>query len=960
MKIKQLFIKDFGIFNNQQMDEIGSGLVIVGGLNRAGKSTFLQLLRHIAFGFPRRKNFITARGKHEVEAIVSLDNKEELHIHLKGHGEPLIKSLKGEKQVASVSELYNSLDPFTYQQLFTITLDELQSNTNNNIDKERLQSILLGAGLQEFVLLPQLEDYFNKQAEKIGGKNGDPKVREFKPYSTQIEEGINIRTEAAKQVDRYNIQQRELKNVHKQIKQYKNKVDKLEKEVNRLDILKNNYQNYSKVTKLESKLATSEARKYFASSFYPDKAKEILARYNKIEEQVTSQNLYLKERLGINNIKGFKAKCLKYQEEINLIKQTLSGVKERIRHYHEMERNIANDEDSLKSSINQINEDWNGNISYLHRIKTDHIELVLLQRFIDKYNKILATLEGEKEKLLEYKERKISLEASLQSLEVRDPKQRLRFYFISSFICIFLGFALSYIHIYLSIIGLTGFLGLILYLLYKYTLEKGYLTYREKGYSELSNLEHKINSAREKINSYSELISPLEKELNKYRVSLGLNTEASPELIKDYFREIQQSKEKLFTLEQKIEHLKKDYKQIENELRELLDILKEFPEVLSLKRVDEEMDLYLQDGLLFSMLQQIIEYIDIISKLSINENELIAFQDELKKLYKLSDLELREFDRGIPIYIEEYLDHSRRKQNYQDLLGGKEQLNQQIRAVLNTELVRNAMRNYPENVDDGKNIEDLYSSFIYLYEQFLSLESVETKYYASCDQRKNLAVNLKELEEKEQIIKKELADLSTDKKLKMASTMINHSRQELSYLAEDYAVNKTAAYILKKVRETFIQQTKDKLLAGASQYFQKITGGEYKAILPTEKIMKGDFQCLLKDGTIQESTDILSRGTNEQLFLAIRISRIKEIEPALPVIVDDSFVNFDSYHLVETMEILKELSKSHQVFILTCHPNIVEICQDDTTIQYWKLEKGYFERTVKDDLLNHLKKDNSI
>ncbi len=960
MKINHIFIKDFGIFNNQKMDEIAPGMVIIGGLNRAGKTTFLQLLRHIAFGFPRRNDFITAREKHEVEARVSLDNREEMLIHLQGYGEPIISSVKGDKQVASVSELYNNLDPFTYQQLFTITLDELQAKTNNNVDKERLQSILLGAGLQEFVLLPQLEDYFNKESEKIGGKNGDPMVREFKPYSTQIEEGLKIRAEASKQVDRYNIKQEELKKVHRQIKEYSIKVDKLNKEINRLDILKNNYQNYSKVIKLESKISTSEAKKYLSSKFYPEKAKDLLSKYNEKVEQVNSQNLFFTEKLGIDKIKDFKDKCLKYQEKVNLIIQSLSGIKERIRYYHETERNIAHDEDKLKSSINQINEDWHGDISNLHSIKTDHIELVSLQRFIDKYNKILATLETEKERLLEYKERKIYLEESLQSLEVRDPKKRLRFYFISSFISIVLGYGLSFIHLYLSMFGLAGFLGIIMYLLYKYTLEKGYLTYREKSYSELSNLEHKINSCRKKIDSYSELISPLKKELNKYKGSFGLTTDASPELIKDYFREVQQAKEKLFDIEQKKVRLKRDYNLIENELRELLNILKEFPELLSVNVVDEDISLYLQDELLFSMLEQLFEYIELVSKLSIYENELIAFKDELKKLYNLSNLELGEFDQGIPIYIEEYLEHSRSKRNYQDLLEEKEQLVQQIKAVLNTELVRNAMRDYPKNGDNKteKTISDLYSSFIYLYEKFLNLESVETSYYNSREQMENFLVKLKESEEQKQIIQKELDDLSTDEKLKKGSNMINRARQELSYLAEDYAINKTAAYILKKVRETFIQQTKDKLLAGASQYFRKITSGEYKAILPTEKIMKGDFKALLKDGTIQESTDILSRGTNEQLFLAIRISRIKEIEPALPVIVDDSFVNFDSKHLLETMGLLRELSKSHQVFVLTCHPNIIEICKDDTAIQYWQLEKGQFKKTVRDDLINYLKTNN--
>ncbi|MFP4661987.1 MAG: AAA family ATPase [Halanaerobiales bacterium] len=957
MRIKKLFIRDFGIFNNQQIDEIGPGLVIIGGLNRAGKTTFLQLLRYIAFGFPRKKDFIPAREKHEVEAVVAMDNNKEVSIHLQGYAEPLISMLQGNKEVASAGDLYNSLDPFTYQQLFTITLDELQSNKKNGIDKERLQSILLGAGLQEFVLLPQLEDYFNNQAEKIGGKNGDPKVRDFKPYTMQIEEGLNIRNQASRQVEKFKQKKEELKDINHQIEEYDKQKDELEKEINRLDILKNNYKNYSKIIELESKLNTDEAKMFLNRDFYPEKAKDILERYNKKEAQVSKNNLYLKNKLGLDNLTLFKQKCLKYKDKIALIKQKLSGLKERIRYYHETERNIVQEEDDLRTFLNKVNEDWNGNIAKLHNIKSDQIELVSLQRFIDRYKKLSGALENEKERLQEYQERKTYLEESIDTLEVRDPKKTLRFYFLSSFGCILLGFALSFIHIYLSAIGLAGFLGLVIYLFYKYSLEKGYLTYREKSFSELNNLDHQIENSQKKLKSYRKLIDPLNKELNQYRISLGLAKDAPPELIKDYFREIQQCKEKLNNIEQKKEQLDVDYQKIDKDLKELVEILKEFPEALSLEKIDGEIELDLQDDILFSMLDQMLEYTESISNLSTHENELAEIENELKSLYSISDMELADIKKGIPIYIEEYLEYSRRKQMFQALFAQKEQLVQQIKAVLNTELVRNAMKDYPvKSESEGeKSLDNLYESFSYLYDRYLSLESVESKYYNSREQLDALVTEKKKTGEIKQSLKKELADLATDDELRRGSILIDQARQELSYLAEEYAVNKTASYVLKKVRETFIQQTKDKLLAGASQYFRRITGGEYKAILPTDKIMQGDFQALLKDGTVQTSTEFLSRGTNEQLFLAIRISRIKEIKPALPVIVDDSLVNFDSYHLVESLELLKELARTHQVFILTCHPNIIEACDDNLPVQYWKLETGQFSQSNKDELYNYLK-----
>ena len=53
MYMKKIYISDFGVIRNQSLDDILNGIVVVGGLNRAGKSTFMELLRHIAWGFPK-------------------------------------------------------------------------------------------------------------------------------------------------------------------------------------------------------------------------------------------------------------------------------------------------------------------------------------------------------------------------------------------------------------------------------------------------------------------------------------------------------------------------------------------------------------------------------------------------------------------------------------------------------------------------------------------------------------------------------------------------------------------------------------------------------------------------------------------------------------------------------------------------------------------------------------------
>ena len=90
--------------------------------------------------------------------------------------------------------------------------------------------------------------------------------------------------------------------------------------------------------------------------------------------------------------------------------------------------------------------------------------------------------------------------------------------------------------------------------------------------------------------------------------------------------------------------------------------------------------------------------------------------------------------------------------------------------------------------------------------------------------------------------------------------------------------------------------------------------------------------------------------------MAVRISRINEIKTSLPVILDDSFVNFDIAHTKNTVKALVKLARTHQIFVLTCHASLVELISSQCIqAQYFKLEKGKFSKSTGGDLQEYLK-----
>ncbi|MFQ5443131.1 MAG: ATP-binding protein, partial [Nitrospinales bacterium] len=73
----------------------------------------------------------------------------------------------------------------------------------------------------------------------------------------------------------------------------------------------------------------------------------------------------------------------------------------------------------------------------------------------------------------------------------------------------------------------------------------------------------------------------------------------------------------------------------------------------------------------------------------------------------------------------------------------------------------------------------------------------------------------------------------------------------------------------------------------------------------------------------------MSRGTREQLYLAMRLGLIEEYEKRaepLPIIMDDVLVNFDEIRGHEFMEILQGFAQARQVLLLSCHRHTLKVC----------------------------------
>jgi DNA repair ATPase RecN len=867
MYYKNLYIRDFGIFSNQNLKDISENLVVIGGKNRSGKSTFLKLLRYLPYGLPQNSSIPPASNQYYIEAELEKENKK-FNLFLNGFSKPEV--IDEDQKQHTTAELFNHLDQLTYQQLFSISLDELQqlSKIAKGKKKEkRLFSILLGAGFSELIKVPELADKYFNNAKNIGGVLGDPAVASFKPYYNEIKAAEEIRDQALLEIKEFTQKRDEIELSQKKLKIKNQNIASLENRFFLLDLLKN---NYSELEILEKKKAKLEKAAVKSNNF--------------------NQKDNFKKRL--DNLLSF----LKSQsKKIKIYQQKEDVLQEKIKNYQSQENKIADNLQDLVSELENLNSSWKEPLQQLENIKIDLIEEQKLNKMLAEHNKLEAEIEKQKSEIKNLEFEIEENESELKKTKFKKPElvlKRSYFVIISAFITLGVSFFvnLNLLRYFSLLIALVAFI----YYSSNYSQSRLEAEKVDKIKRENKSKRKKETDLKLHLESELEQLNRIEVDLKKYAQILGIEKNDYFTLLNSYFREIRDKKRRYKKLKIEKKENERKRKEIEKSLQKLRALIIDAAEYCSLDFSNTTEQKRMEDY------QVLFDDFKLLSDLLTLSKDYIAERSQLEHTLKASD---------------------------------------KIKAALN----------------EKRTDKDYYQIFIKLFDDFSSLGAVENTKSSLSAQLNNLKEEKANLEEKITTLKNRINDLSTSTKIEKAQAEINQAQNNLEKKAQKYAVNKSVHFILKKLRSRIIEKAEKELLNPAAKILSSISSHHYTDLKTAADLEQSDFKVVTENGQEFNSVEELSRGSLEQLFLAVRISRIKEIKPPLPLVLDDSLVNFDRSHLYNTAELITNLSSRHQIFILSCHPHLISYISELTdSAQYWKLEEGEFELSNQQKLIDHL------
>ena len=199
------------------------------------------------------------------------------------------------------------------------------------------------------------------------------------------------------------------------------------------------------------------------------------------------------------------------------------------------------------------------------------------------------------------------------------------------------------------------------------------------------------------------------------------------------------------------------------------------------------------------------------------------------------------------------------------------------------------------------------------------------------------------LRKEEGAVESEIRRLANDEAITKVLQEENEVDTDLRQALESWLTYVYTDHFLERAQSQYESGERPKILEAANGFLRQMTQERYGLEVSDDgkKISTVDAMHDKKDAKIWSS------GTGDQVYLSLRLAMAlsfgEQLEP-LPIVLDDIFVRFDETRQRQTLRFLMELGKQTQIFLFTCHAQTMhlaeEIGKEMETGEFVRLENG--------------------
>jgi len=883
MHLKEIHIDGFGIFNDKHITGLTKGLNLLYGPNEYGKTTLLEFIRRVLFGFPPRRGKSNQYpaingGQYGGRIVCDLGTNDYLTVNRTDgtHGGQV--DLEMGSAVTSGQDKLNSylggISYNFYKNVYAFSLNELEDV--ESLKDEGISDRIYGAGLQlGGKSLTEIKKTFNKVGEAIFKPRGS--ANELAILLKEINEIDSKIREIQSGLSEYENMKIEKANAGQIVADIEKKLSDLREQKYALRNLKSMFPNYLNFKNAQIELKELENIEGFPGDAL-EKFTELQMEYEGIQTIIEEKGDDLKVKTARRDLIGYNDILLRSEPQVIELQTSLKSYSDAKRDFEKVNTEKTTLDLDIDAQISSFDASWTVK-------NVQNFSLSPQQE--DTFDNTKSELNSAKS-VIDTSE--IKLEQHLDNMSQKNPSR-----FIASDF-----FKRSYLFIaMLSLIGLVlGFidsnLGLSTFsvLIGVTALFVGFKS-KSKGIVKVVDLVEK--RLRDQLAEGQLKYSEADTKWNSLLAELGL-VALSPEGFGKACNKIE-----------KIQSMITDRVGLESRLLSIQSTID------AVKSTYSEVSDIVGESILSSNTEANISII--VSQF--NESKTAkGNKDSL-------DSQVREIETNISRLQQKLRDKNEEKQAYIyevkaqniDDLRHKNDIFKESAAL--KKRISNEKHALQSAVGTGRKYEEFLNRISESSPEKIDIE-IEINNHRIIESETLQTTNNKRIG----LLRSQLDTIASNEDLLNNQSEIEIKKTKLLEKSLEWVKSQIASDMFNKAISKYENTRQPDVINSAKTIFANITDSRYSNLL----MLAEDQELVIQDSNGKSKKVIeLSRGTVEELYFAMRLGLIEEYEKRaepMPFIMDDTFVNFDDDRRTRAIKVIHEFSKDRQVIILTCHENI--------------------------------------
>ena len=883
MQLREIHVISFGVLANVRIRGLHAGLNVLHGPNEFGKTSLLEFARRVLFGFPSRATkanqyLLPHLDKNSGELLCELRDGRTLRItRTTGKlGGPLAVTTADGTTLSEpdFATALGHISPDLYQNVFSVGLQELYDIDVVNLDE--VKDRIYGAGLGG-VSIPGLKEHFEKRASELFTKGGHKQL--MKKLAEDIAKHTSDIHGERDKLAQYDGKKSEHDHLTKAVEALETRLRAMQTDLRHLENQQRLFPTF-----LDMQRAERQLEEMGEVPAVPDEALvELQDRQTAIktlDERIEGTNEQVRLRRATLERISYDPALVRNEHEIRSLSQSVASYRSTREELPVAQQQVQEAQEHVEQKLAALGDGWTEERVRGFMLTTEQNDSLRQQE--SRLHDCEQALDNSRRKIEVHRDN-IRAAGGRQGVPKSIRLAGLAVLALGGVGCVLA--ALNGDMIVAVISGGVGLLGLLVALAPGTSSAKMRDPAGEQYEAEIRTAEECLEMARTEWSAV----------LKHVGLSPSLSPEAKGETLRliedvsDDFHRVDKAKERISLLQDTLASLDSRYAAAARDMKEPLpgDDIAANIETLDARLTAARAEKVREESL---------------------SEELRQRDEELKGLQKRRGNE----DSGLSEFLAAHDVPSGEKlrEKYQRFTTARELRRSQDASLRTIEttvgadeardtFIRALAATTPEAI--GASLEEI--------QERITLAESELK--ATNTRITELSSELKELVSAEDLVSRE-AETETLK-------------QQIRDKYREWLTARIALWGIGAAVSRYEEERQPDVIRAAQDAFTNMTGGRYEKLL---KPLDSD-ELHVRDGNGHDRTvGQLSRGTREQLYLAMRMGLIAQYEQnaePLPVIMDDILVNFDDERGPLAVKALAEFAESRQVIVMTCHENTVEL-----------------------------------